>query len=106
MPHAAAGSSRRSAQTRTSSTIVAVAAAMSCTQEPLAQQWYSWPPVKRFGVGRPRAVSIAPSVPPRIDARRGSTPDPPDRLLGRLDDARVRLDAGRMLRYGLGALDA
>ena len=37
-------------------------------------EWYSWPPVKMFGVGSPRALRIEPSVPPRIGTRRGSKP--------------------------------
>ena len=37
-------------------------------------EWYSWPPVNRFGVGSPRALRIEPSVPPRIGTRLGSKP--------------------------------
>ena len=44
----------RSAQTRASSTIIAAAAAMSCTLAHSRREWYSEPPVKRFGVGSPR----------------------------------------------------
>ena len=37
-------------------------------------EWYSLPPVKMFGVGRPISVSREPSVPPRIDSSLGSSP--------------------------------
>jgi len=33
---------------------------MSCTEAHSRTEWYSWPPVKRFGVGRPRALRIEP----------------------------------------------
>ena len=47
---------------------------MSCTEAHSRTEWYSWPPVKRFGVGRPIALRIEPSVPPRIGSRTGSMP--------------------------------
>ena len=37
-------------------------------------EWYSLPPVKMFGVGRPISVSREPSVPPRIEVSFGSSP--------------------------------
>ena len=42
---------------------------MSWTDAHSRTEWYSWPPVKMFGVGRPRALSTEPSVPPRIGSR-------------------------------------
>ena len=54
--------------------MVAAAAAMSCTLAHSRTEWYSWPPVKTFGVGRPCAESTAPSVPPRVSAILGATP--------------------------------
>ena len=47
---------------------------MSCTEAHSRTEWYSWPPVNRFGVGRPFSLSIEPSVPPRIGSRTGSMP--------------------------------
>ena len=46
--------------------MVAAAAAMSCRLAHSRTEWYSCPPVNRFGVGSPRALSSDPSVPPRI----------------------------------------
>src|SRR3954447_15837951 len=47
---------------------------MSCTEAHSRTEWYSWPPVNRFGVGRPIALSCEPSVPPRIGVRTGAIP--------------------------------
>src|SRR4029450_12134959 len=61
-----------SAQTPASSTMVAAAAAMSWTLAHSRTEWYSCPPVNRFGVGSPCAERTAPSVPPRVIASFGS----------------------------------
>ena len=63
-------------------TTVAAAAAMSCTETHSRGEWNSWPPVKRFGVGRPFALRTEPSVPPRIGCATTRCPRR-DRLLGR-----------------------
>ncbi len=47
---------------------------MSCTEAHSRTEWYSWPPVNRFGVGRPFWLSTEPSVPPRIGSRTTSMP--------------------------------
>ena len=62
---------------------------MSCTLAHSRREWYSEPPVKRFGVGSPRCESRAPSVPPRMIVCTGSSPSAAHRLLGRLDHLRV-----------------
>ncbi len=53
---------------------VAAAEAMSWTEAHSRTEWYSWPPVKMLGVGRPISDSREPSVPPRTGTRTGSTP--------------------------------
>ena len=70
----AAPAQARSAHTPASRTATAAADAMSCTDAHSRTEWYSCPPVNRFGVGSPRALRIEPSVPPRIGTRRGSKP--------------------------------
>ena len=47
---------------------------MSCSEAHSRTEWYSWPPVKMFGVGSPISLSREPSVPPRIGVRSGSMP--------------------------------
>ena len=47
---------------------------MSVQRRPLAHRVNSWPPANRFGVGRPAALRMQPSVPPRLARRTGSIP--------------------------------
>ena len=68
---------------------------MSCTLIHSRTEWYSLPPVKMFGVGRPISVSREPSVPPRIECEPRLEPDAPRRLERRLDDVRARGRAPR-----------
>ena len=63
-----------SAHRPASRTTTAAADAMSCTEAHSRTEWYSWPPVNRFGVGRPFWLRMEPSVPPRIGSRTGSIP--------------------------------
>ena len=84
----------RRAQASASRTIIAAADAMSCTDAHSRTEWYSWPPVKRFGVGRPRALRIEPSVPPRIGSRTTSRPSARIASLGRSHDLRERRRGG------------
>ena len=71
---AAVSADARCAHTAARCTTTAAAAAISGTEAHSRTEWYSWPPVKMFGVGRPRAERIEPSVPPRIGVRTGVTP--------------------------------
>ena len=70
------------AQAAASRTTVAAAALISCSDAHSRGEWYSWPPVNRFGVGRPIALRREPSVPPRIGVgparcpRRAAPPRP------------------------------
>ena len=79
---------RRRVQTSASRTSVAAAAAMSWSEAHSRTEWYSWPPVKMFGVGSPISLSSEPSVPPRIGVRtarfprRGSPPRLPATISG------------------------
>ncbi len=65
---------------------------MSCTLAHSRTEWYSWPPVKRFGVGkalRGEHCAVRPSArdrEPGLDAR------PADGLEGRLDHTRGLVD--------------
>ena len=63
---------------------------MSCTEAHSRTEWYSWPPVNRFGVGRPFCAqdgavgAAADRLAHRLDPLRA------DRPLGDLDDLRER----------------
>ena len=61
---------------------------MSATQTHSRWEWYCWPPVKTFGVGRPNSERREPSVPPRTSSRFGSRPARRDRFVRELDRAR------------------
>ena len=75
-----------------SRTITAAAAAMSCSEAHSRTEWYSWPPSKMFGVGRPicgepRAVGAAADrFAQRLDALR------PHRLLGGRHDLGIAFE--------------
>ncbi len=45
---------------------------MSCTDAHSRTEWYSWPPVNRFGVGRPRALGDVTGLPRLLDAIRAT----------------------------------
>ena len=83
-----------SAQASARRTIIAAAEAMSCTDAHSRTEWYSWPPVNRFGVGRPIALSSEPSVPPRIGVRTTSSPSARIACSAVRDDLRERRRCG------------
>ena len=65
---------------------------MSWTLAHSRREWYSEPPVKRLGVGRPRCERRAPSVPPRMIVCTGSTPSAAHGLHRGLDHLGVLVD--------------
>ena len=63
-----------SSQIRHRCTITSTAFSMSCADTHSSREWKLCSPAKRFGVGRPMNDSREPSVPPRIDRERTSSP--------------------------------
>ena len=84
---------------------MAAEAAISCSEAHSRTEWYSWPPSKMLGVGKPRALSCEPSVPPRIGSRARLDALGAHRLGGGLDDARLRLQMAPHVAVLLPDLD-